>query len=117
MVRYRLPYLVFLDREMNIDPKIKEVLKKNWGERANTLNCFAEVKFIDPLSSWACYIFAMDESEEMIHCLLYSDAIGVEIDTQYMYDIQSMYNEEGQHPIMDSEYRRTKVTELLKRLK
>jgi hypothetical protein len=97
--------------------KLKQALKKNWGERASTLNCFAEVKLIDPLSSWACYIFAMDENEEVIHCLLYSDAIGVEIYTQCMHDIQSMYNEYGEHPIVDKEFRRTRVTELLKRLK
>ena len=95
---------------------IKQALKKNWGEKANTLNCFAEVKLIDPLSSWCCYIFAMDESEEVVHCLMYSDMIGVEIYTQCMYDIQAMYNEEGEHPIVDKEYRRTRVTELLKRL-
>lgn len=95
----------------------KEALKKNWGERADTLNCYAEVKLIDPLSSWCCYIFAMDDSEEMIHCLLYSDAMGVEIYTQSMYDIQSMYNEEGEHPRIDKEYRRTRVTELLRRLR
>lgn len=100
-----------------LSQRIKQALKKNWGEKADTLNCFAEVKFIDPLSSWACYIFAMDENEEMITCLLYSDAIGVEIYTQCMYDIQSMYNEHGESPIIDKEFRRTRVTELLKRLR
>lgn len=97
--------------------KIKEALKQNWGEKATTLNCFAEVKLIDPLSSWCCYIFAMDESEEMVHCIMYSDMIGVEIYTQCIYDIQSMYNEEGEHPIIDPEFRRTRVIEILKRLK
>lgn len=96
---------------------IKEALKKNWGEKANTLNCFAEVKLIDPLSSWCCYIFAMDESEENIASILYSDAIGVEIYNGCIYDIQSMYNEEGEHPIVDEEFRRTRVTALLKRLR
>lgn len=100
-----------------INAKIKEQLKKNWGEKATALDCYAEVKLIDPLSSWACYIFAMDESEEVVHCLLYSDAIGVEIYTQCMYDIQSMYNEEGEHPVVDQEFRRTRVTELLRRLR
>lgn len=96
---------------------IKEKLKQNWGEKAETLNCYAEVKLIDPLSSWACYIFAMHKDEEIIHCLLYSDAIGVEIYTQCMQNIQSMYNEEGEHPIVDEEFRRTRVVDLLKRLR
>ena len=102
---------------MQLPFNIRQALKKNWGENASTLNCFAEVKFIDPLSSWACYIFAMSENEEMIHCLLYSDAIGVEIYTQCMHDIHSMYNEQGEHPIIDQEFRRTRVTELLRRLR
>ncbi|MFI0477752.1 MAG: hypothetical protein ACH349_01315 [Candidatus Rhabdochlamydia sp.] len=99
-----------------LSQKTKEALKNNWGEKAETLNCYAEVKLIDPLSSWACYIFAMDDSEELIHCLLYSAALGVEIYTQCMYDICSMYNENGESPIIDNEYRRMRVTEILRRL-
>lgn len=98
-----------------LSQKHKEALKKNWGEKASTLNCFAEVKLIDPLSSWCCYLFAMDSSEEMVQCLLYSDAIGVEIYTQCIYDIHSMYNEHGEHPVIDLEYRKMRVTEILRR--
>lgn len=100
-----------------LNQQIKEVLKKNWGEKAETLNCYAEVKLIDSLSSWACYIFAMDKDEEVIQCLLYSDAIGPEIYTQCISDIYAMYNEEGEHPVIDTEYRRMRVTELLRRLR
>jgi hypothetical protein len=108
---------VLLRQNVLLSQKHKEALKKNWGERADTLNCYAEVKLIDPLSSWCCYIFAMDNDEEVVHCLLYSDAIGVEIYTQCMHDIHSMYNEYGEHPIVDEEFRRTRVTELLRRLR
>jgi hypothetical protein len=97
--------------------KVKEALKKNWGEKAKTLNCFVEVKLIDPLSSWACYIFAMDESEEVIDCVIYTDAFGAEIYTLCIIDVQQMYNEHGEHPVVDDEFRRTRVTELLKRLR
>jgi hypothetical protein len=97
--------------------KIKEALQNNWGERSDALNCYAEVKLIDPLSSWCCYIFAMDRNEEMIHCLTYSNAIGVEIYIESMQNIQAMYNEEGENPIPDNEFRRTRVSELLNRLR
>lgn len=100
-----------------ISQKVKDILKKNWGEKSKTLNCFAEVKLIDPLSSWRCYIFAMDESEELVQCLLYSNAIGVDIHTMCVYDIHLMYNEDGESPVIDKEFRRTRVTELLKRLR
>jgi hypothetical protein len=100
-----------------INQKFKEALKKNWGEKADALDCYAEVKLIDPLSSWCCYIFAMDQNEEMVHCIMYSNAIGVEVDTQCVYDIYSRYNEEGNNPIIDTEYRRMNVKQILKRLK
>lgn len=99
-----------------ISPKIKQKLKENWGEKAKTLNCFAEVKLIDLLSSWACYIFAMDESEEVIDCVIYTDALGAEIYTLYIIDVQQMYNEHGEHPVVDDEFRRIRVIELLRRL-
>jgi hypothetical protein len=100
-----------------ISQKIIEHLKKNWGEKADSLNCYAEVKLIDLLSSWCCYIFAMDESEEIIQCLIYSNMFGAVIETQRMDYILSMYNKNGEHPWIDREYRRMKVTELLKRLR
>jgi hypothetical protein len=97
--------------------KLKDILKANWGDKADALDCYAEVKLMDPLSSWACYIFAMDPNEEVVNCLLYSDAMGVEIYPQCIYNIQGMYNEHGEHPVIDTEYRRTRVTELLRRLR
>lgn len=96
---------------------IKEKLKKNWGDKSNALDCYAEVKLIDPLSSWCCYIFAMDNEEEVIQCLLYSDAIGVDIYTLNILEIYLMYNEHGENPVIDDEFRRTRVIELLKRLR
>lgn len=105
-------------RVINKDTKNKKlttILKKNWGEKADALDCYAEVKLIDPKSSWCCYIFAMDKNEENVQTLLYSDSIGPEIYTLCIDDIHLMYNQDGEHPIIDTEYRRTRVQELLKR--
>lgn len=96
---------------------IKEKLKKNWGDKANALDCYAEVKLIDPLSSWACYIYAMDSEEQVIHCLIYSDLNGPQVYIIDIAHIYSMYNENGDHPILDEEFRRMKVNTLLRRLK
>lgn len=100
-----------------LSQRVKEALKKNWGEKADALDCYAEVKLIDPLSSWACYIFAMDENEEMVQCLFYSNALGLEISKECISYIHSTYNEEGQNPVIDHEYRRMRVTEILRRWK
>jgi len=91
-------------------------LKANWGEKALTLNCFAEVKLIDTLSSWVCYLFAMDQDENMVDCLIYTQLRGVERHTLCMSDIHSMYNENGEHPMIDHEFRRIRVPQLLRRL-
>lgn len=106
-----------LVKDMLIAQKIMDKLKANWGEKADALDCYVEVKLIDPISSWCCYVFAMDENEEMINCILYSDAIGPEIYTQCISDIYSMYNEHGGHPVIDQEFRRMRVVNVLRRLK
>jgi hypothetical protein len=100
-----------------LSESIKKRLKINWGEKANALDCYAEVKLIDPLSSWCCYIFAMNDNEDLIQCLGYSNLAGVQILHQISLDaILSMYNQEGEYPQIDTEFRRMKVSQLIKRL-
>lgn len=96
-----------------ISNNIKQKLRDNWGERAEALECYAEVKFIDPLSSWCCYVIAMDE--EMLHCIFYSDAMGVEVGYITLNDLNNMYNEEGEAPQIDKEYRPMKASTILRR--
>jgi hypothetical protein len=100
-----------------IPKHVKEALKATWGDKASTLQCYAEVKIIDPLSSWACYIFAMSEDEKEVQCLVYTHGIGAQILTLDFCDLFLMYNAHGENPVIDTEYRRTLVTELLKRFK
>jgi hypothetical protein len=104
-------------KTMLLSQSVKSRLKSNWGEKSAALDCYAEAKLIDPLSSWACYLFAMDNNEEMIECLLYSDSMGVEIHTESLEEIFQRYNEQGENPVIDTEYRRTRVVELLRRLR
>ncbi len=96
---------------------IIQALKNNWGDRAHSLDCYAQVKLIDPLSSWCCYLFAMDENEEYVECLFYTNLMGIDIQTMRLSSITSMYNEEGMNPIIDEEFRKTKITTLIKRLR
>ena len=95
--------------------KIKDALKKNWGEKADSMNCYAEVKFIDPLSHWACYIFAMNpKNEDEIVCILNSERL--DVCEWSMTELCVSYNSEGEHPVIDDEYRRTRACELFKKL-
>ena len=100
-----------------LNQRIKDKLKENWGERAIALEVYAEVKLFDPLSSWICYLFAMDENEQYVQGLFYSNLCGYEIEIMEWNDLQNMFNEEGDNPQIDEEYRRMTVKEILKRLR
>lgn len=100
-----------------IPTHIKEALKRNWGEKADSLSCYAEVKLIDPLSSWQCYIYAMDYDEELIQAVLYTKMHGAQTVLMPYADILIMFNSNGENPSIDEEYRRMTLSELLRRLK
>lgn len=98
-----------------LSEQIKESLKKNWGEKANALDCYAEVKFFDPLSDWKCYIFGLNPNDEdEIACIVISEQI--EVGKWSLKELYLTYNREGEHPIIDQEYRRTRASELLNKL-
>lgn len=98
-----------------ISEKIKNILKHNWGERADAMDCYAEVKFTDNLSGWSCYIYAINpRDEDQIECILRGHS--VEIGYWSLTEIYSTYNAWGDPPKIDNEYRRTKVDQLYKRL-
>jgi len=95
--------------------KTKHLLKKQWGDIADSLDCYAEVKFIDPQSSWACYVYAMNpENEDEIMCLI----VGRVIETcQWtLTELFREYNSHGEHPVIDTDYRRIKLRSIFKRL-
>ncbi len=95
---------------------LKERLKRNWGEKAEALDCYAEARYFDPLSSWCCYVFAMDSDEKQVYVLLYSNVLGAEVSIIDLEDLSYMYNELGQSPMLDTEFRRIHLSELIRRL-
>ncbi len=101
---------------MQISDKIKDALKANWGDRAESMNCYAELKFIDEFSNWACYVFAMNpDNEDEIYCLLTRDFL-IQPVRWSLQEIYEAYNYEGEHPQIDKEFRRIRVAELFKKL-
>lgn len=100
---------------MNAITRLK--LHSNWGPRADALDCYAEIKYIDPLSNWACYIYAINpEDDEEMSCLVHNEDSGINIcDWSYTLMMRH-FNKDGEFPIVDDEYRRMQVPALLKRL-
>lgn len=94
----------------------KEKLKANWGEKANSLQCKAEVRLYDDLSKWECYIYSMNpDDEDEVEVIL--TAITVQTVMWRMSDLSKLFNEHGEAPKQDLEYVPRKADELLKKLK
>ena len=99
-----------------LTPKQQEKLITNWGDKASALECNAEVRFYDPRSHWACYIYAMDPWDmDTILCLI--NGITLSIEEWKLSDIQKLINDEGDPPLVDEHYRPKKVSRLFKQLK
>ncbi len=95
---------------------VKTRLMDNWGERADAMECYCEVCFIDDLSEWKCYIFALNpEDEDTIQCIVYHKNL-VQIAEWTLTDLHKHYNVEGEYPIIDEEFRPQKAGELFRRI-
>jgi len=101
---------------MHFDRKTKKKLIENWGDRAEAMDCLVEVKYIDELSRFACYIYALNpEDEDEIACIIHTGHI--DVCKWSLRELQRSYNGHGDNPIIDSEFRSTLASTLLKKLK
>ena len=95
--------------------KIKEKLKENWGDKADSLECYAEVRVFDPLSPWECFIYAMNpENEDEISCIV--RGFEVEVMQWSLSELASRFNSNGDCVQLDYEYRPRKASHIYKML-
>lgn len=91
-------------------------LLANWGERADALDCNAEVRIYDPNGPWECYIYALEPNEQdQIACILSGES--VEITAWSMAQMQLTFNANGEPPENDMSFVPIKITRLLEKLK
>lgn len=96
-----------------LNEQIKEILKANWGEKAQAMNCYTEVKFIDDENRWFCYIYALDPNDEdTIACIL----PGPRAIEWSLKELCATYDINGEYVKEDKEFRRIRTAELFKRL-
>ena len=89
---------------------------KNWGEKAQNLECRAEVLVYDPISPWKCYIYAMNpDDEDEIECIV--AGFGLETTTWSLKELFSRFNSHGESVQVDHEFRPMHAATLLKELK
>ena len=96
--------------------KQKEKLKASWGEKASCMACMAEVRVYDPLSTWECYIYALNsEDEDGIECIIrLSDKQPASLETWRLSELFLTYNVAGENVIIDHEYRPRNTEELFR---
>lgn len=77
---------------------------------------YAEVRLYAPRSNWECYLIALnpDDMDEVI-CLLKAE--GLEVTNWTLREIKKCYDANGYPPCVDFEYRRKKVSEIIKKLR
>ncbi len=91
----------------------KQKLMSNWGEKANSMSCNVELKVYDPLSSWECFVYALNpEDEDEICCII--RGFGVEVCLWSLTELSERYNVEGEYAEVDYEYRPRKASEVFK---
>lgn len=96
------------------DLKLKK-LKSNWNDKAESMACFAEARFYDSDSEWACYILALnpDDDDEII-CII--NGFYVELTRWSLKELYLKHNENGEYITYDNAFRPIWASELFKTL-
>jgi len=95
-----------------------EKLKQNWGEKAESMSCRAEVRLYDPKSPWQSYIYAMNpENEDELMCITkaFKEDSAITEYTSMKY-LLGCFNQDGEGLEVDQEYRPRRAAELFKKL-
>jgi hypothetical protein len=96
---------------------IKDMLMENWGTKADSMQALAQIKFIDEHSKWACYVYALNpEDEDTVACIIESPEC-FEICDWSLNEIYRLFNETGESPEIDEEYRPMKAINIVARLR
>jgi hypothetical protein len=79
------------------------------------MNCYSEVKFIYNSSQWACYIYALNPTDEdTIQCLMSTPYVHTR--EWSLNELYFAYDSDGEHPFVDQEFRKIRVAELFRKL-
>lgn len=101
-----------------INASQREKLKASWGEKAESMQCYAEVRVFDLSSAWECYIYALNpEDDDEVRCIVkvsrHAEACAI---PWHLKDILSLYTQSGEGVEVDKEYRPMRTAELFKKL-
>jgi hypothetical protein len=101
---------------INLSPKIIDRLKSNWGDRMHAMACYAEARIMEPRNRWAVYLLAMNPQDED-EIFMLTDQWKAEMpEIGSLQALGETFNDEGEYPLIDCEYRPVWASELFKRL-
>jgi hypothetical protein len=96
-------------------PNQVRALMQNWGDKAQALDCLAYTRFYDPLSSWECYIYAVNpEDPDEILCIIHGEFTSVEV--WNIKALFTLFNAHGENLLLDQEYVAQNVRTILNNL-
>lgn len=103
---------------MFILPFMKGKLMKNWGDKAECMECNAEFRVYDPKSYWQCFLLAMNpENQQEIKCIISGGNNLEPTLTEWTdYELSLLYNDDGEGVQIDTEYRPRKAAEIWRKL-
>lgn len=99
-----------------IPQPIKNSLKSNWGDRMHAMACYAVVRIKEPRGQWGIYLLAMNPEDEDEVFVLWDHWLCIPPEFASLRAILGTFNDEGEYPIIDEEYRPVWASELFKRL-
>ena len=98
-----------------LDDDVIERLKKNF-EHVDALGGIAEVRLYDPLSSWECYILAIDPENEEFAAVMMCDGGRLWFEEVSLHDLLLKHNLDGELMEIDHDFIPCSVLELHKTL-
>lgn len=102
-------------RKEKLKPSLMERLNKNWGIRADCLECYAEARIFDPSSSWECYLLAIDPNDiDQCAVIIVDEWHNIWTIQTTLYYLLGRYNENGELMEWDTTFVRRHAGELLK---
>lgn len=103
---------------MKITDKTLQKLRESWGDKAEAMQCYAELRLYDPSSSWVCYVYAVnpDDDDECMCIVKVSRHNEATIERWYLTNIFSLFNQAGEGVEIDREYRPQRAAEIFKKL-
>lgn len=96
---------------------IQHKLKSQWGDKADSMDCFVQCRIYDPSSNWAWYIYAQNPDDEDQLFAIESTFEVIPDALLSMEFLESLFNHRGESMQFDHEFRPRKAGEIYKKLR